>query len=100
MMEQAYLTSSRYEYMFWTMAYNLEDNGPPEFGHNRFPGDSVADNANDARSNAMARRFTGTVNAPDFPVPALDWLNTERPVDACRFQRQGARPRFLDLLLN
>ena len=25
MMEQAYLTSSRYEYMFWTMAYNLED---------------------------------------------------------------------------
>ncbi len=25
MMEQAYLTSSRYEYMFWIMAYNLED---------------------------------------------------------------------------
>ena len=25
MMEQAYLTSSRYEYMFWLMAYNLED---------------------------------------------------------------------------
>ena len=25
MMEQAYLTSSRYEHMFWTMAYNLED---------------------------------------------------------------------------
>ena len=24
LMEQAYLTSSRYEYMFWTMAYNLE----------------------------------------------------------------------------
>ena len=25
LMEEAYLTSSRYEYMFWTMAYNLED---------------------------------------------------------------------------
>ena len=25
LMEQAYLTSSRYEYMFWTMAYNLEE---------------------------------------------------------------------------
>ena len=25
LMERAYLTSSRYEYMFWTMAYNLED---------------------------------------------------------------------------
>lgn len=25
MMKQAYLTSSRYEYMFWTMAYNLEE---------------------------------------------------------------------------
>ena len=67
LMEEAYLTSSRYEYMFWSMAYNMEQ-WPAEFGHNRFPGDSVADNANDARSNAMARRFTGTVNAPDFPT--------------------------------
>ena len=25
LMEEAYLTSSRYEYMFWTMAYNLEE---------------------------------------------------------------------------
>ncbi len=25
LMEEAYLTSSRYEYMFWSMAYNLED---------------------------------------------------------------------------
>ena len=25
LMEESYLTSSRYEYMFWTMAYNLEE---------------------------------------------------------------------------
>ncbi len=25
------------------------------------------------------RRFTGTVDAPDFPA-GLDWLNTERPL--------------------
>ena len=58
--------------------------GPPEFGHNRFPSDSVADDANDARSDTMARRFTGTVNAPDFPTE-LDWLNTERPLTLADF---------------
>ena len=32
----------------------------------------------------MARRFTGTVNAPDFPM-GLDWLNTERPLTLADF---------------
>lgn len=32
----------------------------------------------------MPRRFTGTVNAPDFPV-GLDWLNTDRPLTLADF---------------
>ena len=33
----------------------------------------------------MPRRFTGTVNAPDFPA-GLDWLNTERPLTLADFR--------------
>ena len=32
----------------------------------------------------MPRRFTGAVNAPDFPV-GLDWLNTDRPLTLSDF---------------
>ncbi len=31
------------------------------------------------------RRFTGTVNAPDFPT-GLDWLNTDRPLTIADFR--------------
>ena len=33
----------------------------------------------------MPRRFTGTVNAPDFPT-GLDWLNTDRPLTMADFK--------------
>ena len=33
----------------------------------------------------MPRRFTGTVNAPDFPA-GLDWLNAERPLTLADFR--------------
>ena len=33
----------------------------------------------------MPRRFTGTVNAPDFPS-GLDWLNTDRPLNMDDFK--------------